>query len=323
MKKFLINVTTYILLLCVLTIFINSVYVRLDKRDLDYTNKFNSIPGNIEVCNVGSSHGLYGYNYMNLEKEYTCFNFALVSQYPSYDYRLLDYYQDKLSDNCIVFINISYFSFIGKGEESTEDFASKNKRYYKILDADHIKQYDRTTSFIVRKMPALDAGGVNLMRAAAGLWLPEDDGHSNWSQTADEIDLKADVEAAYIRHLITDKLDNNGNIIINQKEIEAIYSIIDLCKKNSWIPILITTPFLKEYTDKAWEKSLDYMKMFYNVIDTISKNTGTSYYDYSLDKRFSVNHELFMNGDHMNQEGARRFVEILNDEIIEDVKKIN
>ena len=130
MKKFVIKVAAFLLILCALSVGINAVYMKLDTSDDDYTRKFKDVPDNIKVCNVGSSHGLFGFNYDELE-EYNCFNFSLVSQYPSYDLRLLEAYRDHLADDCIVFIQSSYFCIIGIGEAEYSDFESKNKRYYK------------------------------------------------------------------------------------------------------------------------------------------------------------------------------------------------
>lgn len=96
-----------------LIILINMAYVHASHGkdyDGDYTDKFMSIEGNIEISNTGSSHGLRAFNYDDIE-EYNCFNFALVSQSLSYDYRLVSYYSDQLADNGVMFIPISYFSF--------------------------------------------------------------------------------------------------------------------------------------------------------------------------------------------------------------------
>jgi hypothetical protein len=316
MKKFIIKVVAYVLTLSLITIVINKIYVKLDHSNDDYTKKFMTIPNDIEVCNFGSSHGLYGYNYEDIEDDYVCFNFALVSQTLSYDYRLMQYYQDNLKKGCIVFINVSYFSLLGNDEVNNSDFESKNKRYYKILSKKYIKQYDVTTDFYVDKMPALEAG-VNIINDVLGKL--EDNTYSDWDQTADTIDLEADAEAANLRHFVTNKLDDNGNFVINQEEISALYDMIEMCYEKEWIPIIITTPFLLEYSSKAYERSPEVMNWLSEIMDTVVENTGARYFDYSLDSRFSNRYDWFMNGDHMNREGAREFVDILNNEIIKNI----
>lgn len=315
MRKFIYKLTIYIIIIVLITLGINYYFAKTDARDSDYTLKFKYIPDNIEICNVGSSHGLFGYNYEDLSNRYSCFNFGLVSQTLSYDYRLLDYYQDNIDKGAIVFVTVSYFSFFGQNEEYyTNDFVSKNKRYYKILDAAHIKQYDYKISIWEKYFPALVAR-FDLIRSVLGM---QDIGHSDWSQTADMIDLTTDVEGAYNRHLGIDKY-NDGNLIINKNELDALYSIIELCEERKWIPIVITTPYLSEYSDAAWNNSSEALNTMYSLIDEVVKAKGVEYYDYSLDDRFCRRYDYFMNGDHLNQEGAKEFVDILENEVIKKV----
>lgn len=316
MKKFIRIVISYVMVLVFISLAINAVYVKMSKTDSDNTEKFSDMPNNIQVCNTGSSHGLYGFNYEN-HSEVACFNFGLVSQRLSYDYRLLYNYQDNLAEGCVVFIPISYFSFLGKDEVDGEDFESKNQRYYKILPSNLIKEYDRTVYFY-NKFPALSAGGGSILRTFAGKGLDHEGIHAKWEQTADDIDLTANVEAAYERHLVKNKLDESGRYILRQEDLDAVYDIITLCNKNGWKPILVTMPFLEEYSSLAYERSSDYLEIFYELINDIVEDTGVEYYDYSLDDRFSTRHDWFMNGDHLNKEGAKQFTDVLFEEILTD-----
>ena len=157
MKKFTLKLIIFVVIIASVTMTINSIYVKRCKRDLDHINKFASIPETVQICNFGSSHGLHGYNYEDLEDDYDCFNFALSSQYLSYDYRLFQYYGDHIDDGTVVFITVSYFSLFGESEVSNGSFNSKNRRYYSILPASLIKEYDLKTSLIVRHIPAVVA----------------------------------------------------------------------------------------------------------------------------------------------------------------------
>lgn len=329
MKKFLVRIFTYIVIVCVITMILNSLYVRLDTGDKGEVAKFDAIPDNIEICNLGSSHGRSSYNYIELEDQYVCFNFGLSGQMLSYDYRILDYYQDKLAEGCVVFINISYFSLIGKGEENEESFKSKNKRYYTFLDKKHIKQYDRNTAFIVKYMPSLDAR-TNFFQVISE-WLYRNS-HTNMNsdigtdvqeyqqpQTADSIDLNKYVEEVYKNHLVINKLDENGELLIDQAEVAALYSIIDLCQQKKWTPILVTTPFLSEYTEYVAKNSPEFLDIFYGQIRKVVQNTGVPYYDYSMDERFSSHYELFVNADHLNEVGGKIFVNVIKKEIIDNI----
>lgn len=127
-----------------------------------------------------------------------------------------------------------------------------------------------------------------------------------WQWTADEIDVVEDSNAAYSRHLVIDKRDENGRLIHNEEEISALYEMIAICKEIGATPILVTTPFLSEYTDRVQEGAPEFGDEFYGIIDQVIKDTGVEYHDYSL----------FVDSDHLNEEGALVFTNILINKIL-------
>ncbi len=313
MKRFIVSIMSYILSIFVIVFLLNSIYIRFFRIDNDYTLKYETIPEHIKICNVGSSHGLYGFNYSDIQDEMTCFNFGLSSQYPSYDYRLLSNYQDNLDEGATVFILVSYFTLTEVKDEDDPNFGSRNKRYYKILPKAYVKQYDLFTDIIVNKIPILNASSeLHECLNSGNLG----NTHQEWNQNADNIDLTYYVDRVYKKHIVNDKIDPDGNYILNAEEIDALYNIINLCHKNKWTPILITTPYLAEYTDMIKLNSPDYLELFYREVEQISSSTGAEYYDYSSDPRFANHHDLFMDGDHLNKEGARLFTNTLYQEIL-------
>lgn len=253
------------MIIFVVTAVINTAYKKLDGSDSDYTKKFETIPSSIKICNFGSSHGLYGFNYEAV-KEIDCFNFALTSQTLSYDRRLFDYYKDKIAQNAVVFFPISYFSFFGNDERMEDAFEEKNKRYYRILPPQMIKNYDLKTDIYVNNLPALSAG-ENLIK---GLWNRyENTNDEIWSKIASDRNVKQEAEAAYKRHILKNKFDKNGNRIINREEIDALVYMIKRCQDIGATPVLITTPFLKEYTDEIRKKDVGFFDEFYGLMNEI------------------------------------------------------
>ncbi len=95
MGRFLKKIGIYCAVLLIMLVALNYQY----KRTLppDYTDKFQDVPDNICVFNLGSSHGLCSFCYEGLESEGECFNFGMNSQTLSYDYRLLQQYEEKLT----------------------------------------------------------------------------------------------------------------------------------------------------------------------------------------------------------------------------------
>lgn len=315
MKRFVSKLLIYFFILSVCVLTINFTYINMDKSNSDGTRKFRNIPSDIQICNFGSSHGFYGYNYADIDDKYVCFNFGLVSQTLSYDNRLLKYYKDSIAEDAVVFITVSYFSFFGKNEIDGEDFESKNRRYYKILPPELIKNYDVLTD-IEERLCSLYVAKKKLATVLLGKSI------DSYAETEKPLGVEVgkvedDADKACLRHLVIDKTDDEGNLIYNDEEISALYDMITICKEVGATPVLITTPFLSEYTDKAQEGAEETLKEFYGVINQVTKDTGVKYFDYSSDERFKNNYSLFMNSDHLNTEGARIFTDILIEEVLE------
>lgn len=51
-------------------------------------------------------------------------------------------------------------------------------------------------------------------------------------------------------------------------------------------------------------------------MEQVTGDTGARFYDYAFDERFADRHEWFMNVDHLNEEGARNFTDILMEETV-------
>lgn len=300
MKSFLKTVLLYVGVLTILTALINYVYIT---RCESTTKKYKDVPYEIQICNFGSSHGLNGFNYID-QKEHICFNFALASQYPSYDYRILKYYSNHLNnEGGIVFLPISYFSLFGPRQEMTADFESKNRRYYDFLPAELIKQYNVKTKFFECYFPSLIANE----KLFTSLYPKDDD---DWSMITTPEQAESYAPLRYQTH-VKECIDKDGRRIYNHEEIYAVYEMIELCRSHNQELILITTPYLHEYPDFIKRNDPDFFEDFYALISEIQANTGVRYYDFSTDDRFSHNYKLFMNVDHLNREGARLFTNIL------------
>lgn len=310
----------YILILCVITLVINNIYMlQEDKNNCgtmqDIKNDkavIKNVPKGISICNFGSSHGFYGFDYEVMKEEQICFNFALPSQTLSYDYRILENYQDNIKEDAVIFIVVSYFSCFGKPETEDDQFEAKNKRYYKFLSQDFIKVYDRKTSFYINYVPALlENDIIRLIKSLFGTNMDAD----MWNMVTDKKMLEQQAYRTYIGH-IKHKLNEDGKRLYNQEEISALYDMINFCKKRNITPILITTPYLSEYILQIKKNDATFFDDFYSVLNQVVYDTGVQYYDYSADTRFNHDYSLFFNPDHLNRSGAEKFTSILQEEIL-------
>lgn len=315
MKKFIKNIAVLGLILAIITFTINCIFVKWYMPDVDYTNKFKDIPDTLDVCNFGSSHGMYGFNYDDISGEYGCFNFGLTGQSLSYDYRLFQNYSDHIKEGTVVFLTVSYFSFFGEDETLDESFEEKNRRNYVILPPSLIKNYDLKTHIYVKYLPLLGYDLRALIKTIRGD-IQDDNIDFFWTRNAKDIDVSADALRAYSRHISLKTDSESGEMIINREEIDALRSLIKGIQDKGAIPILVTTPFLSEYTDAVITNSPDFLNQYYSIIDDITGETGAAYYDYAFDERFSKNYDMFINSDHLSKIGAAEFVDILMHEVV-------
>lgn len=272
----------------------------------DYLDKFDDVEPGIQVANVGSSHGLWGFCYQDIEIEKKCFNFAMESQSLSYDYRVLEQYQDKLAENGVMFVVVSYFSFYGEDETAEPDFEAKNTRYYSILSPKYIKNYTLMNDVTSHYMPVLGAqeGIVERLKKNQD---KENQPEEIWKRKASDLNIPENAQAAETRH-IENRKDSSGKMIVNQEEIEALYKLIELCELKNIRVVMVTTPYLREYNELVPD---DFLNEFHEIVQTVQVDTEVEYYDYSKDERFVDSEDLFMNSDHLNKEGAIKFMDIL------------
>lgn len=264
----------------------------------------------IQIANIGSSHGAYDFDYtIFTEQGYSCFNFGNTSQSYNYDYALLKEYGNNILPGSVLFIPVSYFSFNNEVVNDTEKEALSTK-YYRILSPENMPDYDPYVDLVTYRLPILSAG-KDIMKLF-NKWFPNLPSLSIIAYAADTgvnvEEFAARANSRYSRHF-----DNKEEYFMPER-IGELYAIIDYCQEHNITPVLITTPFSSYYYNQV---SAEFLEQFRNTVATISHDTGVNYYDYSHDERFLDNLVLFSDSDHLNEDGALYFMEVLQDEIIE------
>ncbi len=125
-------------------------------------------------------------------------------------------------------------------------------------------------------------------------------------QYAYDINVQADAEGAIVRHVLKYKTEDGYTPL--QEDIDYLIEIIRLCKAHNVTPVLLTTPFLSEYSALAPE---DFLVMQQETLDKICTAEDVVYLDFSHDRRFIGRYELFINSDHLNHNGALYFTDLL------------
>jgi hypothetical protein len=270
------------------------------------TMKFKNVPQQIKLGNVGNSHGEKDFCYENTEL--ASFNFALESQSFIYDSNLLDFYQENIAEGAIILIPVSFFSLY-EDELQRANFKSQNSRYYTFLDKEHIRNYDVEYNFLMQYCWLLTRSSENIVsdllnsrHKIAPL--------QNWYDSAANMgkeELKAEGLTAWNRHW-KDVSSHKDYQAREEDNIAALVKMIDLCRAKGAVPVLITTPFLNEYSQYY---SKDFLDSFYGFINKFSDEHNVLYLDYAFDERFRNSPNLFINSDHLNREGALMFTDIV------------
>lgn len=313
MKKFLVKLCMFIFILSAIILSLSWLYAPFLLKDFG-TEKFRDMPERIQICNFGSSHGFFGFDYDGVSNRFSCFNFALESQSLMYDYRILKCYADRINKGGIVFIVVSYFSLFGKPERESNAFIAMNNRYYKILPSNLIEGYDFITDCIINYIPAL-ALNVNVVIKTIRGNTTED----RKQNTAEKLDNIKRVGEERVAHHC-ENIKNNRDIRFNEERKEALYNLIELCREKKLTPILVTTPYLTEYSEPFKRDSV-FMNAFRSTLNEVISNTGVRYYDYSEDERFSHDYTLFSDTDHLNRNGALKFTQILIEDVMRDLNQ--
>lgn len=260
----------------------------------------------IQIGNMGSSHGAYDFSYEDImETGYICFNFANPSQTFNYDYAILEEYGQYMDyGRSVLFIPVSYFSFNNEVVNDSEAEAL-SVRYYRILSPKNVPDYDPYVDLVTHRVPILSAG-EDIIKL-----FPKLDTALTAHAIGDGVDeatFNRWAQERYSRHF------DNKNEYFMPERIDELYDIIEYCRENEIIPVLITTPFSKPYLDLV---SQDFLQEFQDTVDKIASDTDVNYYDYSHDERFYANLVHFSDADHLTEEGALYFTDILWDEVEE------
>ena len=310
MKKQLIQFGGKGILVIILTLGLLLILNKQYEKSIMYrysdTFKFGSIPDQVLVSNIGSSHAEYGIQYdrcPELKGSISTFNFALASQSYDYDLALLNMYQDHLAKGGILFIPISYFSFNDEVVNDVEK-ESMQARYYSFMSPKYIPDYSLYKDIITHRLPILSADEDLLNWITSSLSLKA---HAEGSTLTQEEAIEK-AEARYDRHFL-----HKENLFYPERT-EQIKEIITFCKEREITPVMITIPVTRYYHDLI---SDDFFNEFYQTINAISEETSVPYYDYSYDARFRGNLSLFNDSDHLSNDGSVYFMSVIEQEIPE------
>lgn len=274
-----------------------------------YKTKHNNLMNKkdqLEILVLGSSHANFG-----IDPQYfgrAAFNISNTSQCLYQDYNVLLKYLPECKNVKMVIVPISYFTLQTELALSPEAWRCMNYSVYMGVKGD-----ESHSVFDLRYQSALvlwdgPIGVIRSLRKNKKLDINEY-GYQAPDKSKKDINEVINDSAGEARVQYHDKIMKydllNYNIVILNK-------LIDELKKRNIKIVFVTTPVYKTYYQHISKKNYETM---INVLNDISQKKSVTYFNYFNDNRFEIND--FMDNDHLNNAGAKKFSVILKNEVID------
>jgi hypothetical protein len=284
----------------------NSDFWKYHNKDIA---KFASVPGRLQLANLGSSHGTESFEYRDIP--YRAFNLALGSQLYIYDYAVLKQYIDHFDRDAVCIILIEYFEITG----IKKDFSALIMRYYRFLDKRNMPEYTFSDYLRYALFPVLSLGDTAINGGRRFINANEE--NRKKTMTIPELEIACNKRYIYL------KGDAKNSFVVESGEEGFAYNqawlgkIIDLCLSHGIQPVLVSTPITSILNGIYAEKSPEFFDTFYRFSREICrKYPMVPYFDYSHDPRFCDDFSLFADGDHLNLYGAEQFTPVVVQDLI-------
>lgn len=270
---------------------------------------FFCVPHGIKVCNLGSSHGLYGF-YWEKFPAVNGYNLAMWSQRFQIDYAVLKQFHKKLEKGAVVILPISYFD-VYQYEVQGEDY---RQHFYCFINPFLMQGANIAEWFKYALLPYFSLFAKDIKTFAAhGEKKPFPDLQAGRTDYPTKDKLK---ESAL--NIYKGWTEKSGSEEEYKKNFKYACKIIDFCHKKSFVPVLVSTPIAKELNSMYDEKWPEFWDIFYRFTrELCQKYPGLQYFDYSHDDAFlSDELHLFADASHLNSYGAMK----LTATVLQDLK---
>ena len=255
---------------------------------------------NYDVVNVGSSSGLYAFDYS--ETGLKAFNWALQPQSMEYSFKVLKNYFSILKKNGIVLIPFSPFSGLSvKGKWSEISYG----RYYHILDYTLIDNYKEISSY--RSWPLIYQTKDSLKRLLKDV--PCNKSGKNYTVCHDDFEFEQDacnwIHNWMLEFNISDlnSPKSEENTAGAYSRMNTIKSMIEFCLERNLRPVIVIPPLhhtLAHLLTPAFRNNY-----IYSFIEELNIH-DIPFYDYMDNETYNDN-TYFYNSYFMSEKGARVF----------------
>lgn len=305
MKKFFLRVGLLVVICGAVLMALSRGYLALLNTDYERnentTLKFEYVPERIQVACFGSSHAENGFQAVRYPRSDSFFNFSMQRENPIMDTALYKTYQNHLDKDTIVIITLSYFSFYDNTARSIDIM----KRYIDFLP---IKALPNLKTQLFRLFRVVDFNLEPVLSFVEGRTAVYQEGETTTlaSRYTEEerITMGRKRSETYFQQIGDAKLD---------PEIDAaLRGMIADCLNNGYRPVLVTTPYLDEFT-RVFSDS--FLTLFHEQCQVYADAYGIPYLDYSRDARFAFTPNYFVDADHLSSDGSEVFMNIFFDDL--------
>ena len=255
----------------------------------------------IEVLLFGNSHCFYGLNPKYFSKK--TFNFSNSSQTIYFDKLLFDQYFDKLPQLKQVVFCIEYMNLSQKDNTKDDVWLKYYYQQYMNLEVPIVSMFDlRKHSLSLTQSLFKTSASIFRYYENKTLINCNPDG---WSFNHKKINSTPPEKNAKQRASIHE--DGSINFL---KNLERIRAIIDVCEKRNIQLVIISMPQSKSYTSYLNKEKLQLIFSNCKNLENFNKNS-VYYLNLFKDNRFID--EDFFDADHLNDNGAKKCSQILNE----------
>lgn len=260
----------------------------------------------IEILNLGSSHADSAINPDFFSRP--GMNMANYSQSLYYDMKILDKYLDSMPHLKLVFLPASYFSLGFQLSDCDEKWRCFfYERVYGIPLENPAIRWD------IRRFSYLMLYGVDYIFSHLGKGFRNTlakEFNASGSRAPQEKLLRQHIneEEGKTRAELSESLFKESLLAENQRFLETM---IQRLQTRNIRAVLLTTPAYKTYSAHLSSKLLETHS---RIMTQLTQKYGISYFDFFTDSRFQL--EDFEDNDHLNAAGAKKFSQLLDQEII-------
>ena len=298
MGRLFIKLTIIITVVSLLFIPVNNFVKQSHDYNINHAMlAFKKHPYPVDIINLGTSHSMYAYYFKPTGLSHL--DLALPAQTIQYDFKLLREYGEYLKPDGVVIISISQITFAN----SETNYVGN---YYKVLDRTDIEPFDLIDYYSYLYLPALDSGRFN--SALAGKFKnfkwnshqPWENNGKNYSERKYE-----KVEAQYREAIENNTIEQN---------VEQLREMLDYCSEKGYRVVLTMEPVQQSYQEYFNEEVMN--KLVFQYLKSLELDVP--FLNYMSDQRFVDNREYFIDPDHLNSEGRKKYSWI----VYKDLKKL-